>query len=395
MPTAIELLAEFNQIGLFNHLSTSEYRILQERFASLNVNSFTTLSPSEQIALQNSFDLSKNLPIWMLREVRDVIICSKDWRKSVYQLDDYEAFLTKLQAISHNQFDISNLKAEFVELDEASKAMMAKHIANTALEISFRFKGRRYGDFLTFYEGKVGGALYDYRLIRIANTALLEADIEGRFYNVYNSSISYIFLSYNQFKELTRKHLLKLYVDQPYTWSFTRVLDVIDTLQTLQLLAYLETDQITSIQKDLLQKKPQSCHSILYAFPNLVLDIDPEMIYDVPEDYTELILETSKISRGVFNPKNIQVTDADIDNPEFTISFEYNNRLYSKTMEYTGDYLDWDYLVLINEALADSGYAERFCLIQATGEMIIFLNETQFKQIQENNLLPLAEHQPW
>ena len=58
---------------------------------------------------------------------------------------------------------------------------------------------------------------------------------------------------------------------------------------------------------------------------------------------------------------------------------------------------NFDYLVLINEALADAEKATRFCLIE-TGDqtaIIILLSDNQLKKVQEDRLLPLSEWQPW
>ena len=331
MLTPLEFVDQFNRINLFDHLSTDEYNVLQDKFKKLDTNSFTRLLPNERRDLENwmashKFDLSQVLPIWILREVRNIIIYLKDWKnKPIYKLDDYKKFLTQLQLISHNQFAISDAKVQFFELDEASIATMGNP-DSTALEISFRLNNRKYSDFTYFNEGKVGEGFAYYRLIDLANQALTKANVDGRFYQVlaqeeYDTgwpfTWAYIYLSYQQYKRIVQRQLLRFNVDQKYSWSSIRVSDVINDLKGLGLFSYLSSEELDSIQNNILHNESPSYSLILENLPEIVLHIDGEMIYEVSEDYTELVVETSKISGGTFNPENIQVTDADLVNPEF------------------------------------------------------------------------------
>ncbi|MCP4366950.1 MAG: hypothetical protein GY797_02370 [Deltaproteobacteria bacterium] len=330
-----QITSALKEIGLLNHLTPEELTVGENRIAQLD-------NTSPVFALE----VIKAFPNTVFSPEQD------EW-KLLRESPIHPDVLKKLKEISHGQFT--------VPVDKV--------------------------------------AIHRWGKIYAVNQTLAELDSDDRFYWINypddgeNGPLrgwSIVFLSYSQFKVLNQKKIFNL--NAPYSWTLTRINDVIDTLRELGLLILSEAE-IEVIKQDILNTEiDQRSLPILLDSFGLVNWVDGESIYDVSEDYTNIIVETSRLSQGIFAPDGIQVL-VDSDYQQITFSFTFEGQLFSKQVEYRGDWINWDYLVLMNEALANSDKNNRFCLIESEDQtaQIIFLNGNQLSEIQDKNLLPLVD----
>jgi hypothetical protein len=81
---------------------------------------------------------------------------------------------------------------------------------------------------------------------------------------------------------------------------------------------------------------------------------DSECIYE-EDSYTEIVKEFSGSSHGFFQPKNIKEVWTDQGDGDFNIEifFEFNSKVYTRRLAYSGDWLDDAIFDLINEAMVE------------------------------------------
>jgi hypothetical protein len=237
-----------------------------------------------------------------------------------------------------------------------------------------------------------------YSLLTALNEALAGRGRDERFYHVMYAdypggpyrSRAVLFLTYTQFKALQEGNLFKL--SASHAWSQARLDDFIETLGELGLLATLTDDQLVRVRRALLTDYDQ----ILKEF-DLVIRFDQEMIEDPEADYRRLLSQVLPLSDGVLLPAGVEINahPADADgNPEYVmVSFTWNDRRYSRKLAYHGSYVNNELFHLLNDALADQGYQDRFCLLETDDQsaQIIFLEGEQLQQVKERYLLPLDE----
>jgi hypothetical protein len=201
-----------------------------------------------------------------------------------------------------------------------------------------------------------------------------------------------LFLSSKQRILLGRRMIFKFLESQANTWTKIRVEDIFNTLKSLHLLDHFTSDEIEQSKDKALALDYKQTASILQCFPNLVYWIDAEMIYEPAEDYTDLLEGFRGISRGKFEPENIQITDADIYNPDFTISFKLGTNEYSIPMEYRGDYVNWDFMDSINHILNKHEEPGGFHILPTNDQTapIIYLDNDQLQKACSWNLFDLG-----
>jgi hypothetical protein len=116
------------------------------------------------------------------------------------------------------------------------------------------------------------------------------------------------------------------------------------------------------------------------------------MIYEPVEDYETLLNGLGRISKGRFNTHDIHITDADIYQPNFTISFNLGDDRYTIPLEYRGDYINWDFMESINEILMQQDKSGMFHVLRTDDQTapIIFLDDHQFQLARKWNFFGLG-----
>lgn len=238
-----------------------------------------------------------------------------------------------------------------------------------------------------------------HSLLTALNEALAGRERDERFYHVMYAdypggpyrSRAVLFLAYPQFKALQEKRIFKL--SASHAWSQARLDDFVNTLQELGLFSTLTRQQALQVQRALLADYDRILGDL-----DLVLRFDQEMIEDAEADYRRLLGRVLPLSEGLLQPETVQVSaqspSGNSECPDtISVSFTWNGHPYSRNLAYHGDYVNNDLFHLLNEALADQGYDSRFCLLETDDQtaQVIFLDGEQLQQVKEHNLLPLDE----
>ncbi len=116
------------------------------------------------------------------------------------------------------------------------------------------------------------------------------------------------------------------------------------------------------------------------------------------EDYLLLFKQLCSISKGVLNPKNVEVREGIgfIDDKKYyvvEINFDFNDDL--KTIKLLcEEWFDKDLIIELNKVLSES-HIEKFCAIETNDQslIIVFINEELKEKLKyENSIDNLDEH---
>lgn len=368
-----ELLNEFRQIGLLDHLSTDAYQALANNFPEL----------------RDSFAL---LPLHVLQAVDDVTVFAGNWQQSApaHQPEAYiPLVLHRLYSISHGQVPVAEVTA--------------RYIAENQVYIHYRLPAWDYTadlrSFLTTDHPKTIAA----RLIESMNRALEHKNADGRFYHLLSrdDSIAYagpffwadtIFLSTWQRVALQQRRLLHFDPNQPRTLS-ARLPDILTGLHHIGLITHMTKAARDQLERELRQHERLTYLDILYALPDILLHFDAEMIYDVQRDYGNLMVRLQSITHGIVTFEDLEVTDANLYNSDFTISFTLNQRRYAMTLQYVSDYVDQRIITELNRILVDAGFTEQFYALDTRDQTaaLIFLTPEQAAHARTHLLLQFED----
>lgn len=236
-----------------------------------------------------------------------------------------------------------------------------------------------------------------HSLLTALNEALAGRERDERFYHVMYAdypggpyrSRAILFLRYVQFKALQKGGIFKLAAS--HAWSQARLDDFIGTLQELGLLSSLTGEQRLRVQRALLADYDRILKEL-----DVAIRFEQQMIVDVEADYRRLFSRVLPLSEGVLTPEAVDIAAQPAANghPEHVaVSFNWNGRRYSRKLAYHGDYVNNELFYLLNDALADQGQDSRFCLLETDDQtaQVIFLDGKQLQQVKERRLLPLDE----
>lgn len=237
-----------------------------------------------------------------------------------------------------------------------------------------------------------------------ANASLAGAGSDDRFYFLVlpddgqNGPIrlwAAVYLTYAQRQDPGIQRLLPLAPDQRLTWMPRRVRDLFAHLDELGLLEPYPASEIAAIKDEILQWEDDKVEGwqILMEIPGLCETFDTEMIYDLQDDYRRLIENTAELSRGIFQPSNIQVSGSGQYWSEIQISFDWRGAHFEHTLKDRGDWVDVGYLEMLNAALAAMGGRGSFHTLWMPYDQcirVLFLDGPQTKKALAARRLPLA-----
>jgi len=335
--TSAEFIQVLKSAGIFSHLSEDEYRGFVEQAATKPL----------------------NLPVYQL----DILSAARNtiWDFETLPYKPHPQPFAHLKAITRNHADILN---HLSDTDQPVTPREAVYSANAVLADAGT-DDRFY--FLMYPDGGDGGPIRPWAAI---------------------------YLTYEQRHNPDIQRLLPFEPDQSFTWMPRRIHDLFDHLRDLGLLDRYPIDEVTARKNDILSRKPDRIdgyYNLQHAFPDLCPSYDGEMIYDPAEDYRGLIEQAAALTGGIFQPTNLQVSDANIDNPDIRITFDWQRQHFEYTLQYTGDYVDMNYLRMLNELLATQG-AGSFELLHQYDQCftLLYLSPAQKERARQARRLPLA-----
>lgn len=335
--TAGEFVQTLKLTGIFDHLSEDEYQGFVEQTATKPLK-----LPVHQLDI--------------LRAARDTI-----WHFQTLPYKPHTEAFAHLKSIARNHVDILN------------------HLNDTNQPIKPR------------------------EAVSSANAILADAGTDDRFYFLMYPDDgeggpirpwAAIYLTYEQRHNPEVVRRLPFAPDQSFTWMPRRIYDLFDHLHDLGLLDRYPADEIAACKNDILSWEPDRIdgHYILqHAFPDLCPSNDGEMIYEPAEDYRGLIEQAATLTGGIFEPTNLQVSDANFDKPDIRVTFDWQGQNFEYNLQYTGDYVDMNYLRILNKLLATRGAGSLELLHQYDQCFtLLYLSPAQLEQARQVRRLPLA-----
>jgi hypothetical protein len=335
--SSAELIHTLKSLGILDHLSEAEFQEFAARSAAV---------PLPYYASQ----------LDILRAARDTI-----WYFETLPYKPLPQPFTRLKAIARDHADI------FDHLSDTDQPVTPRDAVNSANALLAGAGSDDRFYFLMYPDDGEGGPVRPWAAI---------------------------YLTYEQrhHPEVVRR--LPFAIDQPQTWMPRRIHDLFDHLRELGLLDRYADDEITARKNAILSWQPDRIdgYSILqHSFPDLCPSNDGEMIYNPAEDYRELIEQAAALTGGIFQPDNLQVSDANIYNPDIRVTFDWQGQPFEYTLRYTGDYVDMNYLRMLNELLA-TREAGSFELLHQYDQCftILYLSPAQKERARQVRRLPLA-----
>lgn len=364
---AESLLGELKSVGLFDHLS------------------------EEQIeAFFNDVTTTGNMQLFDLLTATGNILDIRG--RSGTDLGDYSSFLRDLRKLAQGKFEITGVST-FGDDGE--------------ILIRFKFNNR-------IYERRIypslGVQTYAIYLVPVANRALIDFHVDGRFYLILvpaedqspSPIIEYwidretfwvggvAYLSHEQHRLM--KDRLNIWA-QDIIWSTHQILSLIAALREIGLFDHLSHEQIdAATQRVLRETDTGPPYEIFEAFPNTAQWFDTE-IFEAAGVYIDLIEEAAGISHGACSPQDVTATRNPPLDEYVHLSFKVSGKTYTRDLSVNRDWIDMNYLTLMNEALEDTSESGRYYVIDRPVQdvIVLFLTPNQVDQVRKRDLLPLVE----
>lgn len=153
------------------------------------------------------------------------------------------------------------------------------------------------------------------------------------------------------------------------------------SLQRIGLLDHLSGVEIDEARNCWRQKLTGSFFEVLNCYPRLLAEVGYGEMYDVDTPYRDLTEAFAAAGQGKFKPTAI------LDNfsesrrsSKTTYGFTLNGKEYRRELDIMGDWIDVQFVDLINEALADQKVAGKF--YRCYGGMYILLTEAQSQVLE-------------
>ena len=160
---------------------------------------------------------------------------------------------------------------------------------------------------------------------------------------------------------------------------------LVDSYRTLRLFEHLSEEEIQLGLDQLAANNINSYPEILMCFPKTVVHFDWET-GNFENPYEALTLELAAISRGSFKP--LEIVDGfhwDYERSTVPYQFKLGEKTYQRDLAFRGDWLDPDFMKLIEEALIEQKIDGRFYWVYDNGQEggYTFLTAEQHAYLEE------------
>lgn len=199
-----------------------------------------------------------------------------------------------------------------------------------------------------------------------------------------------ILLTQDQFKAFGSMNSDYFLFEQNHDNFFNskRIAEAVNQYADLRLFEHLSGEEKMLARQSVEEKKIEKFQDILSCFLRTITYIYWEDD-NFENPYEELTKQFSLVSRGIFNPLNIEDNygkDGRQGKDSTELSFEYNGKMYSKELKIRRDWLVTDLLEFIESVLTENNVDGKFYYCCENGEAAgyIFLTENQFKILSKN-----------
>jgi hypothetical protein len=250
------------------------------------------------------------------------------------------------------------------------------------------------------YRNKKAYNGYAFHLVDLVNQALSENHLEGRFLEIGLREdpdnrigpyfrMAVIFLTQIQRVQIEAEDLLYFMPKQKYTWTESRLDKFLSDLVEIELVTRSATREV---KQQLSGKDDLNIRTIISSFPDLIFWEYIHECYDHQEDYRLFLEGISAILPEGLEDIQISNPDANINNPDFTITFRMGGKTFSEDFEYTSAVHIYDLVRTLNNSLKECGYKEKILPISYSDEdYFILLAPEQITAIKKLKLFPIKE----
>ncbi|MDF1694800.1 MAG: hypothetical protein P1U56_03175 [Saprospiraceae bacterium] len=220
-----------------------------------------------------------------------------------------------------------------------------------------------------------------YRLFFVKKKKVFDSAID-------ESEFGLVVLDKNEYDALGKVNTNQYLSREDFDLSFStmQIEQSIDAFMENGLFAHLTPSEIADGMDCVFSSTIENYPSILSCFENVVTYFDLET-GNYKNPYEELTRNFASISRGAFRPERIVDTFSDSwgkNNTKF--GFELGNKKYEIQLKSNFDWLDPEFLSLINQARRENNIEGQWYLCSDDGEVrgYIFLNDEQYEFLKEN-----------
>ncbi|GAP97028.1 hypothetical protein [Leptolyngbya sp. NIES-2104] len=169
-----------------------------------------------------------------------------------------------------------------------------------------------------------------------------------------------------------------------------RIQAILERFEAISLLPHLTPQQKAKGKQKIARQYINSSYELLAAFDDLMISFDWET-GNLENPYQALTERFASASRGAFNPT--QISDGfDLDKGVAGLSFFVNGVRYSTKLKFDGDWLDPEFMTLIDRAVAETVSDGKFYELYdgSSVEGYLFLTSQQRQALEAENLVKLA-----
>ncbi len=311
----------------------------------------------------------------------------------------YKAIFEEIKSIIPD-FEFSRFKVEIEEVKEQWSSDMIEYEATISLEVA----GTKYSNTF-FYDYQKRDVPSEPTLLKInndmhksVNKYLADQNSDYRLYyankkekgkGVYGESeFGLILLTEKQFQAWGGTSLSYFLFRESHDNRFNskNINNIVETYKKIGLFKHLTEAEINSAKNCVKTSEIQNYQDILLCFPKTVIYFDWET-GNLENPYEELTSMFADASRGVFTPTNI-VDDFKLnwDKKATNYSFRFGGKLYEQNLDMKSDWLDPQFMGLIEQALKENGTGLNlhFCLDNGQATGFIFLDDHQYEFLKKN-----------
>ncbi|AHM59342.1 hypothetical protein D770_05375 [Flammeovirgaceae bacterium 311] len=356
---------------------------------------------------------------WELKEMHEILALSP--RATIVDLSQYDAdpqqiYRHMFKAIQQlvPTFEYSDLSIN-VEEEQESEELATQYVM-----ISFIANGREYHHRFFQDTRRIKGKALPYPIepIKISiefhkgvNKYLTDIESEYRLYTInipernemsmggYSADDYNLASIYGQDKIgliLLKEGEAELVSDDPYLLSdesyetrFTKnnIQTVLSDLSSIGLFEHLTEEELTVAKECLNSKLVSSFSELLACYPKTLVIFDWES-GNLENPYEELTRELGRASRGDFTP--IQIQDGfnkgfSSKRKKIPYSFEFNGKKYEAILDFEGDWLDYKFFEMIQQALKENNVVGEFYHTYSDGQVsgYLFLTPDQHNYLMQ------------
>jgi hypothetical protein len=377
-----------------------ENKINQKKFID-SLHKYQMISSQKRTELLNSYkeyELKSNFEI--VRYCNNVKVFDLSKYSKVPQIG-YKQIFEEIKAIIP-KFDFQNFIAKIETLDDRGLTSIEQRVA-----FEFELGGRKYRNsfFYDWIDKKTKKGREQSPLLvtnndihKGINKVLADRNSLQRLYfvnkkpeneNFYGKDeFALILMTEEQYKLWGTFNAQYFIFEENHSNRFNSetVSKIMEDYERIGLFGHLTQLEIQKGKKKVEElADAKSYMDILSCFPKTLIYSDGEMSF-VDSPYQDLMKEFSELSRGFFKPIKIKdnyAKDYQAKKSETIFSFEFNSRQYSKKLEIHDDWIDFEVINLVEEALKDSNIDGQIYFVNSD-ITYLFLTREQYEFLSKN-----------